>query len=85
MMFPCDQCGECCRNLNLSPLYSGLDRGDGTCRYLAGNRCSIYEDRPLLCRVDACYDAFFRDKTTLEEYYRLNQESCDRLKQQRRN
>lgn len=84
-MFPCDQCGECCRNLNLSPLYSDLDRGDGICWYLSGNRCSIYEERPLLCRVDACYEAFFRDAMPLEEYYRLNQEFCDRLKKQRRN
>lgn len=85
MMFPCDQCGECCRNLNLSPLYSDLDRGDGTCRYLSGNRCSIYEERPLLCRIDECYDIFFQGKMTLEEYYSLNQKACDRLKQQRRN
>ena len=84
-MFPCDQCGECCRNLNLSPLYSDLDRGDGICRYLSGNRCSIYEERPLLCRIDECYDIFFQDKMTLEEYYSLNQKACDRLKQQRRN
>jgi hypothetical protein len=84
-MFPCDRCGECCWNLNLSPLYFSLDRGDGTCRYLLGNRCSIYNDRPLLGRVDVCYDAFFRGRMTLEEYCRLNQESCDRLKKQRRN
>ena len=49
-MFYCDRCGACCRNLRKSKLYAELDRGDGTCRYLAGNLCSIYENRPLLCR-----------------------------------
>ena len=42
-MFKCDCCGCCCRNLQLSDLYSELDRGDGTCKYLVGNLCSIYE------------------------------------------
>lgn len=51
-MFKCDCCGACCRHLNLSALYAELDRGDGTCKYLSGNLCSIYEKRPLLCRVD---------------------------------
>ena len=51
-MFHCDKCGICCRSLRRSPLYSGLDRGDGVCRYLDGNLCSIYATRPLLCRMD---------------------------------
>lgn len=80
MMFPCDKCGACCRNLHLSPLYAELDRGDGVCKYLSGNLCSIYESRPLLCRVDECYEKFFKDVMPLEEYYRLNQEACQLLK-----
>lgn len=79
-MFKCDMCGECCRNLDKSPLYAALDRGDGVCKYLTGNKCSIYDDRPLLCRVDEGYEAFFKDIISLDEYYRLNYESCDILK-----
>ncbi len=81
-MFYCDKCGECCRNLNLSEIYSDLDRGDGVCRYLEGNLCSIYEDRPLKCRVDDCY-VFFKDNMTLDEYYRVNYEYCQKLKEKR--
>lgn len=79
-MFKCDGCGCCCRNLDKSELYSDLDRGDGTCRYLVGNMCSVYDTRPLFCRVDECYERFFRQEMSIEEYYRLNEEVCRRLK-----
>lgn len=81
-MFKCDMCGECCRNLDKSSLYADLDMGNGICRYLNGNKCSIYDDRPLLCRVDESYEAYFKDVITIDEYYRLNYESCDVLKKQ---
>lgn len=72
MMFKCDKCGECCRNLNKSEIYKELDRGDGICKYLKGNLCSIYELRPLLCRVDESYEKFFKNMMTKEKYYKLN-------------
>lgn len=80
MMFPCDRCGECCRNLNRSELYHDLDRGDGVCKYLVGNLCSIYESRPLLCRIDESYNLFFKDEMTREEFYRANLQVCSQLK-----
>lgn len=79
-MFECDKCSLCCRNLNKSDLYSELDRGDGICRFLDGNLCSIYDERPLLCRIDESYEAFFKDHITIDEYYRLNYEACNILK-----
>ncbi len=79
-MFICTQCGECCRHVDLSPMYSQLNRGDGVCRYLCGNLCNIYDTRPLLCRVDESYDTFFQEKMSREEYYRQNYEACRRLK-----
>ena len=33
-----------------------LDRWDGVCRYLQNNLCSIYEHRPLVCRIDENYE-----------------------------
>lgn len=80
MMFPCDKCGACCRNLHLSPLYAELDRGDGVCKYLSKNLCSIYESRPLLCRVDESYEKFFKEVMSIEEYYRINLDVCKKLK-----
>ena len=82
-MFPCDKCGECCRNLKLSDLYQDLDRGDGVCKYLVGNLCSIYRSRPLLCRIDESYDSFFKDFMTREEFYRANLRVCSELKKEK--
>lgn len=79
-MFKCDCCGCCCRNIDKSELYSDLDRGDGTCKYLTESLCSIYDKRPLFCRVDECYELFFKDIMSLDEYYRLNIEECKKLK-----
>lgn len=78
-MFPCEKCGACCRNIKKSELYASLNRGDGVCRYLKDNLCSIYEIRPLLCRIDESYERFFKEKYTREEYYRLNLEICHKL------
>lgn len=79
-MFKCDHCGCCCRNLDKSELYASLDRGDGVCVFLIGNDCSIYENRPLLCRIDECYDRLFRHAMTREDYYRINKQACEKLK-----
>ncbi len=54
MMFKCEKCGACCRNLNMASIYSDLDRGDGTCKDLKGNLCEIYRSRPLKWRIDEC-------------------------------
>lgn len=79
-MFLCDRCGCCCRNLDKSELYAQLDRGDGTCRYLSGNICSIYENRPLLCRIDECYETYYHKIMDRNEYDNLNMEECKILK-----
>lgn len=50
------------------------------CRYLDGNLCSIYQTRPLLCRIDESYDRFFKDSMSREEFYRENLLVCSQLK-----
>lgn len=81
-MFKCDQCGCCCRHLYESVVYAELDRGDGVCKYLIGNLCSIYEKRPMVCRVDEGYKLYFSAIMSREEYYRLNENECKRLKKE---
>ena len=82
-MFKCDKCGECCRNLQLSSIYAVLDRGDGVCKYLEGNLCSIYDSRHLECRVDDAYEELFSKSMTKAQYYQLNYESCRLLKRKK--
>lgn len=81
-MFKCDRCGLCCRKVALSEIYRHLDRGDGICIHFDSNTnlCNIYENRPIICKVDVAYDQFFKEKLTLEEYYRLNYGACKILK-----
>lgn len=82
-MFECDKCGACCRNLDKSFLYDDLNRGDGVCRFLDGNLCTIYENRPYMCRVDDCYEKYFKDLMTIDLYYALNKKVCKKLKRTR--
>lgn len=79
-MFSCDKCGECCKHLHLSSLYADLDRGDGVCKYLVNNLCSIYQNRPIKCRIDESYELYFRKIYSLEEFYEINKTICDKLK-----
>ena len=79
-MFKCDKCGQCCRNLKLSEIYKDLDDGTGVCRYLKGNLCSIYKDRPIYCRIDECYELLFKEIMSKDEYYRQNYACCKILK-----
>jgi len=75
-MFKCDKCGECCRNLDKSSVYAELHNGDGICKYLYGNLCSIYSTRPILCRVDESYELYFKNIMTRDKYEELNHEVC---------
>ena len=67
----------------MSEIYSDLDRGDGICRFLRGNLCSIYDNRPLKCRIDECYEEFFKDSMTIEEFYDENYKMCEALRKRR--
>ncbi len=54
---------------------------DGVCKYLIGNICSIYNERPLFCRVDECFELFFKEYMSIDEYYKLNYKECKKLKE----
>lgn len=79
--FPCTACGHCCRNVHLSEKTAFLDRGDGVCRHLNTDThlCSIYEDRPLVCRVEDYYKTHLTEQYTWDEFVRLNLQICHKL------
>lgn len=74
--FKCSGCGACC----MVAASVGLpDRGDGACVYLTeDNQCSIYEDRPLICRVDDLFEHIDHGLTR-EEWNESNTKSCHNL------
>lgn len=63
----------------MSPLYDELHDGNGICKYLVGNACSIYNDRPLLCKVDECYEEIFKNIISYNEFLDLNYNNCKKL------
>ncbi|MBQ9480439.1 MAG: YkgJ family cysteine cluster protein [Selenomonadaceae bacterium] len=77
-MFDCERCGRCCRRVGRTALGEDMALLDGSCRYLdkATNLCTIYERRPLICRVDDFYDAYMSKAMTREEFYRRNKNVC---------
>ena len=80
LSFPCVGCGACCRNVGRIKGFTEPFDEDGVCTHLqSDNSCAIYEDRPLICRVDTLY----KDVPALQErypdkqqYYKENLKGC---------
>lgn len=80
-VFPCTQCGLCCKHVHLAAETQFLDRGDGTCRHYdaPSKGCSIYAERPDICRVDRQYTIRYCQQYSWDEYVALNVQVCDIL------
>jgi len=80
--FQCDMCGLCCQRVGLSDVYKHLDRGDHACRYYedSTHRCSIYDERPIICNVEAFYEKYMKSKMSKEMFFKLNYSVCEKLK-----
>jgi len=80
-MFPCTACGLCCQNISNIIELKDFDLGNGTCKYFnhIDNNCSIYENRPNICRVDKMFDMFYSKQYTQEEFYIGNANVCNAL------
>ena len=79
--FPCTACGKCCQNVDKSEQTKFLDRGDGTCYHFDENTklCLIYENRPLVCRVEQYYQTYLKEIYEWEEFVKLKLEICQKL------
>lgn len=86
--FPCTGCGACCRRIHNLKDYSdklALDNNmpeisfpyghnNGACEKLIDNKCSVYEDRPLICNVDKMQEILKIDKSI---FYKMNADVCN--------
>lgn len=78
--FPCNLCGLCCRNISGIDELKQFDKGDGVCVHLnEENECSIYDDRPNICRIDEMYERVYYEHFTKKEYYFENVLACRTL------
>ena len=80
-MFPCEKCGCCCRQVGKTFLGKSMALPDDSCKYLdkEKNLCTIYAERPIICRVDEWYETHLYKEMSREKYYRLNKEICSQL------
>lgn len=80
--FPCTSCGKCCQQVSLSSQTAYLDRGDGTCQYFDDMEklCTIYDERPLVCRVEGYYKKYLSQQYEWDDFVRINLEFCEKLK-----
>ncbi len=68
-------------NVHLSKATKYLDRGDGTCKNFDEKSmlCSIYDDRPDICRVELQYNKNYSHMYSWDEFVSLNLEICHHL------
>lgn len=91
MMFPCTKCGCCCKridiavnNMNhLTDVYPAISKfpykwdETGRCEQLGeDNKCKVYENRPLLCRIDEVGELMNYEQG---EWYKMNAEACNHM------
>lgn len=91
MIFSCEKCGACCRNINrwkeiVNKLSDFLGEVlefpykdiDGQCEYLQNdNSCAIYDIRPNVCRTDYIYSLLKKKSDmSIEQFLALQLISC---------
>jgi len=79
-MFPCTNCGECCRNISHISELKAYDNGNGICIYLCDdNSCGIYDIRPTVCSIDRVYDLQYKDSMSKFDFYVVNRDACNAM------
>lgn len=88
--FPCTQCGLCCRHIGMTLEYGKFFQNqavreavesfpykadeNGVCEMLVDNKCSVYNNRPLLCDVELMASMLGVPK---DEWYHSNAKACN--------
>lgn len=58
------------------------DNNIGTCEKLGEDGlCTVYEDRPTICRINDFYTRYKNDKQTLEQYHEEVHQACEKLRE----
>ena len=83
-MFPCTGCGLCCQNISTVEELKDFDIGNGICKYFNAleNECSIYAERPNICKVEKMFEIKYKKYFTKEEFYIENAKACNALQEQ---
>jgi Fe-S-cluster containining protein len=59
-------------------MYGDLRLPNGACKYYDPllKLCTVYEQRPLKCRIDDYYEAHLIQTYSRKQYYELNVQAC---------
>lgn len=78
MSFECNKCGACCKILPkfVAPELVGEN---GFCKHLKDNKCTIYENRPDICKHGNSKDKY--PDLTQDEYDDLAMKYCKELEE----
>lgn len=93
-MFECKMCGICCRNIKrykdeIYPIFKKLlgetipnfdiEDDNGVCVYLTeDNKCSIYEQRPVLCNTEKMFELLGKELNIRKiELYQAQSIACE--------
>lgn len=84
MTFDCTSCGLCCTHIPENE--PDVQAVHGVCTKLdpCTHLCTIYEHRPLKCRVVDGY-SLFKDKMSEEAYLEANYKACADLQKEYEN
>jgi len=80
-MFPCTQCGCCCRKVGLIPKENNLGfpyraKENGECEMLKDNKCVVYNERPIICNIDRLIKVL---KVNKSQYYKESIDACNKM------
>lgn len=80
MTYPCTKCGLCCQHIEHIPELKMFDLGNGTCRYFNPKvGCVIYDDRPLVCKIDEYFKLVKSEFSSKLTFYQANANVCNEL------
>ena len=76
MLDYCSRCGECCRHISGIEELRDFNSGNGVCKFLNGNICRIFDNRPIACNAERLYYERFADKLSKDDFYDLVVRYC---------
>jgi len=82
MIFPCTNCGCCCKRVGLVKKFLTEDEfpydidENGVCKMLVNDMCSVYDDRPDICKVEKMAE---KNNISKEIYYKMAIDVCNSM------
>jgi len=72
-------CGACCKRAATHPAFPLATNPDGSCMHLVDNKCSIYDTRPLVCRIKEYGQSIGKQG---DEWIKANIRACNEIMDQ---